>query len=220
MSETSDMERLRTRPHSDWKDGFLFVGNQPALDFVNTRPLQDGQYTELLPDFQALLRWFQAAGLLDRKTASKLAETWDGSAKARRAVAQMRDWRERLRSEIVSWESGNRVRQRTLGELNRLMQAHPMLARITNDTGRLRAELWFDPKTPADLIAPLAHSAADLFSSADRSRVRMCGNCVLHFYDTSKKGTRHWCSMRLCGNRQKAAAYAERRRKGRRSKRS
>jgi len=207
------MKRLRTRPHSDWRDGFLFVGNQPALDFVNTRPLQDGQYTELLPDFKALLRWFQAAGLLDRKTASEFAETWGGSAKARRAVEKMREWRERLRSQIVSWESGKGAHRRTLEELNRLMQAHPMLTRLRNDFGRLRTEPWFDPKDPEDLIAPLAHSAAALFSGADHSRARMCGNCVLHFYDTSKKGTRHWCSMRLCGNRQKAAAYAERRRK-------
>jgi len=36
---------------SDWKDGFLFVGGELALDFVNTRPVQDGEPTELLEDF-------------------------------------------------------------------------------------------------------------------------------------------------------------------------
>jgi predicted RNA-binding Zn ribbon-like protein len=29
-----------------------------------------------------------------------------------------------------------------------------------------------------------------LFADVDRSRVRKCAQCVLHFYDTSKKGTR------------------------------
>jgi predicted RNA-binding Zn ribbon-like protein len=43
-------------------------------------------------------------------------------------------------------------------------------------------------------------------------RVRKCDQCVLHFYDISKKGTRRWCSTQLCGNRQKVAAYAARRR--------
>src|SRR6516164_5368126 len=49
-------------------------------------------------------------------------------------------------------------------------------------------------------------------ASVDRTRVRKCGQCVLHFLDTSKKGTRRWCSMQLCGNRLKVAAYALRKR--------
>ena len=73
-------------------------------------------------------------------------------------------------------------------------------------------ELWFEPRQPEDLFAPLAHSAAKLFADVDRNRVRKCDQCVLHFHDTSKKGTRRWCSMQLCGNRLKVAAYAARRR--------
>jgi predicted RNA-binding Zn ribbon-like protein len=46
----------------------------------------------------------------------------------------------------------------------------------------------------------------------DRNRVRKCDQCVLHFHDISKKGTRRWCSMQLCGNRLKVAAYAARQR--------
>jgi len=34
----------------DWRDGFLFVGNQLSLDFLNTRPVIDGKPVELLPD--------------------------------------------------------------------------------------------------------------------------------------------------------------------------
>jgi len=49
---------------------------------------------------------------------------------------------------------------------------------------------------------------AALFAEADRNRVHKCGPCVLHFHDTSKKGTRRGCSMWLCGNRLKIAAYA------------
>jgi putative stress-induced transcription regulator len=35
---------------SDWRDGFLFLGNHRALDFLNTRPVMDGQPLELLRD--------------------------------------------------------------------------------------------------------------------------------------------------------------------------
>ena len=58
------MRQSKTIPDSDWRDGFLFVGNHLALDFLNTRPVQNGEPMELLSDFGALLRWFQAAGLL------------------------------------------------------------------------------------------------------------------------------------------------------------
>ncbi|MFG3705954.1 CGNR zinc finger domain-containing protein [Micromonospora sp. NPDC047670] len=40
-------------------------------------------------------------------------------------------------------------------------------------------------------------------------RLRRCAHpdCVLHFYDTSPKGNRRWCSMAGCGNRAKAARH-------------
>src|SRR5260370_6103578 len=44
-------------------------------------------------------------------------------------------------------------------------------------------------------------SIAALLADLDRAKIRKCSNCVLHFYDTSKKGTRRWCSMQICGNR-------------------
>jgi len=65
---------------SDWRDGFLFVGNQLALDFLNTSPVQNGEPMELLPDFAALLRWFQAVGLLSPGKAAGLSQQWGESA--------------------------------------------------------------------------------------------------------------------------------------------
>ena len=87
-----------------------------------------------------------------------------------------------------------------------------MLTRLKASGGTSTTELWFAPRQPEDLFAPLAHSAAMLCADADRNRVRKCAQCVLHFHDTSKKGTRRWCSMQLCGNRFKVAAYAARKR--------
>ncbi|MBV9226183.1 MAG: CGNR zinc finger domain-containing protein [Acidobacteriaceae bacterium] len=51
-----------------------------------------------------------------------------------------------------------------------------------------------------------------MFSDTDPARVRQCESCVIHFYDTSKKRTRRWCNMQICGNKQKVAAYAQRQR--------
>jgi predicted RNA-binding Zn ribbon-like protein len=195
---------------SAWKDGFLFVGNHPALDFVNTRPVQNGEAVELLPDFSALLRWFQAAGMLNASDAAALSKEWAGSARASRTVEAMHALRERLRKDVQTWEAGGTVRGTTLEELNRLMARYPMRVRLKASKAGYVMDLWFEANQPEHLFAPLAHHAARLIAEVDYKRVHKCGACVLHFHDTSKKGTRRWCSMQLCGNRFKVAAYAER----------
>jgi predicted RNA-binding Zn ribbon-like protein len=211
------MEASRAERRSDWRDGFLFLGNQLVLDFLNTCPVQNGEAVELLPDFDALLRWFQAAKLLSSGDAASLRRQWGGTSRALSVGKAMRLLRERLRKEVLAGERGKTVHRSAMDELNRLMAEHPMLTRLNASGHAPTTELWFDPRQPEDLFAPLAHSAAMLFAAADRNRVRKCRQCVLHFYDTSKKGTRCWCSMQLCGNRLKVAAYAARQRTSRRS---
>jgi predicted RNA-binding Zn ribbon-like protein len=207
------MKKLRTRQNSDWKAGFLFLGNHLALDFLNTRPVQDREPVELLADFSALLRWFKAADLLDTRQADTLQQQWGGSTRARQTLEAMWQLREMLRKEVLTWEEGAAVYSSTVEELNKLMAEHPMRTRLrVRKPGVFATELWFQPHQPEDLFAPLAHSAAMLFANPNRNRVRKCGQCVLHFHDTSKKGTRRWCSMRLCGNRIKVAAYVARKR--------
>jgi predicted RNA-binding Zn ribbon-like protein len=204
------MDRSGTRD-ADWKDGFLFLGNHLTLDFVNTRPIMDGEPRELLPDVRSLMQWFQAAGLLpDKDLLYQLASRWEKTKKAQQTLDGLIALRERLRGAIVKWEQTGMVPRSLISELNRLLQRHPMLLKVEAERNSLRTELWFDPREPEDLFTPIVHSAATLFANVDWHRVRQCGNCVLHFLDTSKKGTRRWCSMQLCGNRVKVAAYAKR----------
>lgn len=205
----------RRASKSDWKDGFLFLGNELVLDFVNTRPVVDGQPVELLTGFDAVLRWFQADGLLSADEARTLLQKWGGTARADKITDAMQELRERLRGEILGWEQGRGIRESLVGELNKLMAEHPMRTRLKADSKRHAAEMWFETRAPEDLFAPIAQSAVKLFAEVDRKRVRKCDTCVLHFHDTSKKGTRRWCSMQMCGNRMKVAAYAARQREDR-----
>ena len=101
------MRWRRTIPDSDWRDGCLFVGNHLALDFLNTRPVQNGEPTELLSDFTALLRWFQAAGLLSSREVSNLQRQSGRSASAQRALDDIRQFREKvvLMSIVPQWMS-------------------------------------------------------------------------------------------------------------------
>jgi len=202
------------KPNPDWKNGFLFVGNQLALDFLNTRPVQNGEPMELLPDFSAVLLWFQAADLLSSRKVAELQERWGESGRAQKTAEAIRELRERLRKEVLNWEDGGALHSSTTVELNRLLAEHPMHTRLRTSANEISSELYFEQEEPEDLFAPLAHGAALLFANVDHHRVHKCDQCVLHFHDTSKKGTRRWCSMQLCGNRRKVAAYVARRRSG------
>lgn len=199
-------------PAVDWRDGFLFLGNQLALDFLNTRPVLNGEFVELLPCFKALLRWFQAAELISARDAASFQQQWGESRRGLRVVEAARHFRERLRDEVLAWEGGAALRRSTIDELNRLMAEHPMRTKLKASRHGVVKEQCVEHTHAEDLLAPLADSAAALFSEVSRGRVRKCGQCVLHFLDTSKKGTRRWCSMQFCGNRVKVAAYAARRR--------
>lgn len=65
------------------------------------------------------------------------------------------------------------------------------------------------------LLAAIARSAAELLVEGPRAPIRRCYNpaCRLFFYDDSRTHRRRWCSMKLCGNRHKVAAFLRRHRR-------
>jgi len=202
------MRAEQKQNESDWRDGFLFLGNHLALDFVNSRPAPKGEPVELLTDFRALLKWFQAAEVIDAADAARLSHL-DRDSEKDHALATALAFREKLRRSVVSLEHNKQVPPDIIKEVNRLMALHPVLHRLENGgQGPWSVKRWFRPERPEDLLAPLAYAGAQLFTETDFTRIRKCANCILHFQDTSKKANRRWCSMRLCGNRFKVAAYA------------
>lgn len=209
---------VEAKAQDEWIDGFLFVGNQLALDFLNTTlNLSDGPQ-ELLTDVAALERWLIAAGLL--QPARRPA--WRNSAEGRQFMKRLLDFREKLRVEIIRQESGSSISEAFLGELNRLLERHPCRMAVQRGGKDLSLGLVFEPRVPEDAWAPIVAAAADLLSGVPKDRVRKCESptCTVHFYDTSKKGARRWCSMNLCGNKVKVAAYRQRSRSGSNARKS
>jgi predicted RNA-binding Zn ribbon-like protein len=198
----------------DWIDGFLFLGNQLALDFLNTRPVLDEGPKELLSDMKALERWLIAAGVLSASTDAARTRRWRDSPKADTFLKKLQAFREELRAEIIHRERGLAISEAFLEKLNRLLQEHPSRMAVQRQAKDLALHLVFDPREPEDIWAPIVAAVGDLLAGVAKERVRKCESesCVLHFYDTSKKGSRRWCSMNLCGNKVKVAAYKERNR--------
>ncbi len=64
------------------------------------------------------------------------------------------------------------------------------------------------------LLSTIARDMIEVVTGPLASRIRRCEgvNCAIPFVDTSRPGTRRWCSMDRCGNRAKVAAHRRRHR--------
>ncbi len=197
----------------EWIDGFLFVGNQLAVDFLNTRLVNEMGPVELLPDPASLLRWFIAAGLVKGQERDLTAQAWQDSKVARRLLKDLLVFRENLRSTVLRLESGKSPQPAFLRELNQKLLAYPHRYVVVNHRSSTRRETYLDAAAnPSDFWRELADSAAHLLTDIPVTRLRKCEGCVVHFYDISKKGSRRWCSMHLCGNREKVSTYRRKQR--------
>jgi len=204
--------RVVTRKPGEWVDGFLFVANRPILDLLNTRPVLSEGPTELLPDVHALERWLIASRIVTSAKTKGLLRTWRNSPEATSFHKDLIAFRERLRDSVLRMEGGAAPPDEFIRELNAGLLQHPPTTVLRKRKGRIVRELLFDPRRPMDLWTPFLDGAADLFSEAEIHRLRQCEACVIHFFDTSKKGSRRWCSMNICGNKLKVAAYQRRKR--------
>ena len=209
------MQSAAAQP-KDWADGFLFVGNQLALDFLNTKPILNGEPRELLPTVVALGRWLIASGAVTSRKNKALVRSWRDSRDGKRVSSKLIGYRERLRAAVTRLESGLPPGHAFLSEVNLLLKKHPPRARLIRQGSSVVLAEDFELRRPSDVWAPIAAATAELLSEVEPSRIRKCESdaCVVHFCDTSKKGARRWCSMNICGNKLKVAAYRRRRRLG------
>ncbi|RZE62163.1 hypothetical protein C0Q98_10225 [Streptomyces albidoflavus] len=96
-----------------------------------------------------------------------------------------------------------------LAAADEALAAHPVAVSVT---GALRPA----PGTPADRLplTRLAIAWSSLVATGDAARLKRCAEhtCAWVFWDVSKNRSRRWCSMQVCGNRNKSRTYAARRR--------
>ncbi|WP_432933817.1 CGNR zinc finger domain-containing protein [Microbispora sp. CA-135349] len=104
--------------------------------------------------------------------------------------------------------SGRTPRQADVDAVNHAASGPPLTPVMT--AGGLRS--WAAPATGAQVVATVARDAIELFTGPYADRVRECAgdNCALVFVDTSRPGSRRWCSMERCGNRHKVRAHRSR----------
>jgi predicted RNA-binding Zn ribbon-like protein len=129
-----------------------------------------------------------------------------------RLLDSARTLRENIRILVERRKIGQRGDPSVLNEFLAEAQSHPQL--VWKKPALLKVDRVRKQNTQNGILAPIAEAAADLLATADFNLVKRCEdeNCVLWFSDQTKSHRRRWCSMELCGNRHKVAAYRKRRR--------
>jgi predicted RNA-binding Zn ribbon-like protein len=179
---------------------FSFHRGSLALDFAGTLGSRASEAPEeRIPDVDALSAWLRDAGLVE-DAATTEAELAQGR-RLREAIHQLGD-------AIVA---GRPLGARALATLN---EAAAGLRLGAPRLDRNRAVTWDADRPVALAFARVAADAIDRFAS-DAERLTRCElpGCGALLLSRSRSDRRRWCSMELCGNRAKVAAYRSRKAK-------
>jgi len=179
-----------------------FVGDNLAINFINTRRIIDGQLTDTLQSDSDVKAWLKR---LEVPIAKGTLPFSDGVL-----LQRARELREIALAAVKNRKSGKKP---SLVALNRfLADATSHAALTTDDAKNIRVTRVYGKETVEAFLAPVAEAVADLLADGDFDLVRHCeGNaCVMWFYDRTKGHRRRWCTSTGCGNRAKVAAFRAR----------
>ncbi|MGW0195699.1 CGNR zinc finger domain-containing protein [Nonomuraea sp. NPDC003201] len=196
------MVTFAPKARSPWQDAH-FIGGHPVLDLTNTvfdrtHPAEDG---ELLKAPSDVLTWCASAGLFEE--VPSLTE-----ASASGLVPEVQAVREQAWAVFSAVAHGEAVPAEPFGALleragtgvraEHVQQIDAALDRFTVD--------W---TAPGAIPAALSLLVVQALFTLPRERIRACGRCGWLFLDSSRGGRRRWCSMNICGNREKARRHRQ-----------
>ncbi|MDR7943890.1 CGNR zinc finger domain-containing protein [Achromobacter aegrifaciens] len=177
---------------------FRQLGDHAALDLINTVEQSDDGPRDRLQSDDDVRAWLEALGFspAQRKTPKGLLES-------------ARTLRETVRALVAQRKAGLPLK---LSPLNRALAAGGSHLEVSVVAGAPSLARRYEAATPDQWLLPAAEAAADLLVHGDFELVRKCESplCSLWFYDRTRSHRRRWCSMSLCGNRHKVAAFRQR----------
>jgi predicted RNA-binding Zn ribbon-like protein len=161
------------------------TGEPLPLDLVNTTWMEDGDVQDLLSSEAGARLWLDAHGFEARADSA-----------ARRAL---RDAREAIRALLL--DRGSPTARAGVNAVLARGSQRPVLGADGVSVEVDAPSAWRVPWICTAAMVDVLETHGD--------RVRACANpdCILWFVDTSRPGTRRWCSMAACGNRDKALRH-------------
>lgn len=189
-----------------------FLGGRLCVDFANAATFPSSPHAEPL-SWEGLVLFLEAARIVTAERRGHLLEltSMDPQA-ADELLRRANRLRENFRRILAAMAKGKRIAPEWVEPINaalRVTEGHDELAW----DGRKWSIAFVAREESLEwLLAAIARSAAELLVEGSSAPVRRCANpsCSMFFYDDSRTRKRRWCSMALCGNRSKVAAFARR----------
>lgn len=184
-----------------------------ALAFANTACPDGGRHVDS-QDLSDVLGAVSESGAIDAKTAHRLILEYAKKPEGEHAVETILAFRDVVVRALDALRAGNPIPDATLEAVNNELARCGCARKLVRHGGVYSSETLYEVNGPADVLMPIAHSLAEIITSAPAERLKQCREerCSCYFIDTSKNATRSWCSMQRCGNRQKVANYYRRER--------
>ncbi len=183
------------------------IAGRLALDFANTASSAHALSWE---DFISFLA---SARVVTEDRATRLRSLAQSEPEAVASVLQkilrLRESLLAIFSSIVRKKPFVKSLAEPINEILRITEGHDEL---TEQGETWRLEYIAREEGLEWLLAAVARSAAELLVEGPEAPIRRCANpkCRLFFYDDSRTHRRRWCSMAVCGNRHKVAAFFQR----------
>jgi predicted RNA-binding Zn ribbon-like protein len=186
------------------------VGGALCLDFANTvnsRPTPEHDY---LLQYSDLIRWANKLGVLSHTQTNHLQkqakQNADEADEALNTARRIRELMYRLFSKAArDSEPDKRDMETFLAAYGESISRGQLVKQ-----GKHYSTTWKVDETFDAILWPIIHSAGELFLSEELSHVKECPSCGWLFLDTSKNQSRRWCSMNICGARDKMRRYHKR----------
>lgn len=189
------------------------VAGQPCLDFLNTVEwrLNPQMRNDTLQEYSDLLAFSLRINSISVETFNELsAQASQAPKKAERSFFDARCFRDAFSALIDAIPDMPAANTLTIFDTARRR------AKESESLGwRNGGVLLIEHPEDEGLDYPwliLVRAAEDLLLSSKARRIRICASdgCGKAFLDTSKNGTRRWCSMSQCGNRSKSLRFRTR----------
>jgi predicted RNA-binding Zn ribbon-like protein len=193
------------------------VGGRLCLDFVNTATARgSADHRNYLTSYDALLAWGRHTEVVSTKQAQSLATLAAKEPQAALSALSLSvSLRETIYRLLGSTIRGRRPEGSDLLQVNRAFQKACPHRTVLQKGAGFEWGWEFDPGDLLSILWPVVLSTTELMTSPDINRVRQCARegCQWMFLDSSKNGTRRWCSMAVCGSRMKSQRFYHRKRK-------
>jgi predicted RNA-binding Zn ribbon-like protein len=190
---------------------FDFSGGHLALDFANTvskRPT--AAPVDHLKAYWDVVHFAEEAGLYQEAGTNRLyAVTGANPARGHRALQEAIQLREAIFAIFSALAERRAVPATALSLLSAWVRSGADYSRLVERNHRFQWEFIGMDTEPAAMLWPIARAAAELLTSGDLTRLRICASpdCAWLFLDKTKNRRRRWCDMKICGNRVKARRH-------------